>query len=102
MNKTLNKSHKGIKGTTCFAEHNRHKVACHNNTCRYWHQESNCQNCILIAAYDGPKTLQQIGDMFNVTRMRICQVEKLIFKKLFPEINNLNSSSKTKACHQIK
>ena len=91
MNKTSNKSHKGIKGTTCFAEHNRYKVACSNTTCRYWHEENSCQNCILISAYKGSKTLQQIGDMFDVTRMRICQVEKLIFKKLFPEMNNLNS-----------
>lgn len=27
-------------------------------------------------------TLQQVGDIFNVTRMRICQIEKNSLKKL--------------------
>ena len=39
-------------------------------------------NCTLIAAKKGPLTLQQIGDIFGVTRMRICQLEKRILKKI--------------------
>ena len=27
-------------------------------------------------------TLQEIGDIFNVTRMRICQIEKKIINKI--------------------
>jgi DNA-directed RNA polymerase sigma subunit (sigma70/sigma32) len=40
------------------------------------------KNCTLIASKDGPMTLQQIGDIFGVTRMRICQLEKRILKKI--------------------
>jgi hypothetical protein len=99
MNKKLNKPQKGIEGTTCFSEHNRYQIPCPKSSCRYWHENTDYQNCMVIAANDGPKTLQQIGDIFEVTRMRICQVEKLIFKKLFPAIDSLkppNSSRQIK------
>jgi DNA-directed RNA polymerase sigma subunit (sigma70/sigma32) len=39
-------------------------------------------NCTIVAAKEGPMTLQQIGDIFGVTRMRICQLEKKILKKI--------------------
>ena len=71
-----------VKGTTCFSEHMKHKVPCEKKECTQWHPNVSCQNCVLISAASGPKTLQQIGDMFDVTRMRICQVEKIIFRKL--------------------
>jgi len=46
-----------------------------------WIDNYDSQNCTLIAAKQGPRTLQQIGDIFNITRMRICQIEKnAIFK----------------------
>lgn len=31
---------------------------------------------------DGELTLQQIGDMFDITRMRVCQIEKASLRKL--------------------
>jgi len=42
----------------------------------------NKNNCILVAAKDGNRTLQEIGDLFGLTRMRICQIEKAALNKL--------------------
>ena len=39
-------------------------------------------NCSVIGAAQGEHTLQEIGDIFDVTRMRICQIEKDIIGKL--------------------
>ena len=70
------------ENTTCFNEHEKLKVLCEKSDCQYWHEKPDCQNCVLIAAKQGVRTLQEIGDMFGVTRMRICQIEKQIFRKL--------------------
>jgi len=37
---------------------------------------------LLAESHEGELTLQQVGDMFEVTRMRICQIEKNSLKKL--------------------
>ena len=71
-----------VIGTTCHNEHEKYGVACQKKGCRYWQPCKESQNCIMIASRQGEKTLQEIGDIFGVTRMRICQIEKLIFKKL--------------------
>jgi len=37
-------------------------------------------------------TLQQIGDIFGITRMRVCQIEKKILKKLEGNMVSLENS----------
>jgi len=39
----------------------------------------------MIAAQNGPHTLQTIGKWFSLTRMRICQIEKNVFSKIKKE-----------------
>ena len=47
-------------------------------------------NCGIIAAKnDNKMTLEDVGKLFNVTRMRICQIEKIAIKKLKERVNNL-------------
>ena len=66
----------------CFEAHEKYKSQCKNTECRYWIDYDKSMKCTLIAAKEGPMTLQQIGDIFKVTRMRICQLEKRILKKV--------------------
>lgn len=70
------------KELICYKAHGEYKVSCKKKDCRYWINYPCNQNCTLISAFEGPKTLQEIGDIFGVTRMRICQIEKSIKNKL--------------------
>lgn len=71
-----------IPGTTCFATHAKFMIECNKKDCSNWIQYKECQNCVLIATQDGPRTLQEIGKIYNLTRMRICQIEKNIRDKI--------------------
>jgi hypothetical protein len=71
-----------VQEMTCFKAHKECKKQCTKSDCRYWINHPSSQNCTLIASDEGPHTLQQIGEIFGVTRMRICQIEKSILKKL--------------------
>jgi len=66
----------------CFEEHEKLGKACRKKDCKYWINCKPGMNCVLIAAKEGPKTLQEIGEIFDLTRMRICQIEKNILAKL--------------------
>tara|TARA_R110001592_G_scaffold39955_3_gene131372 strand:- start:140 stop:388 length:249 start_codon:yes stop_codon:yes gene_type:complete len=78
----------------CYEYNNNHKKKCIKESCRYWINGRKFQNCCLIAADDSAKmqegkfTLQDIGDIFKVTRMRICQIEKIAIKKLKDKFSN--------------
>ena len=78
-----------IKNTTCFSTHKNLNIACDSTECRYWQRmDGRYQNCVINAASDGPFTLQEVGDVFSVTRMRICQIEKTakqLLKSAFEE-----------------
>jgi hypothetical protein len=66
----------------CFDVHEKFNIPCKKNECRLWLDCENSMNCTLLEAKKGPKTLQEIGDIFGVTRMRICQLEKRIISKI--------------------
>jgi hypothetical protein len=71
-----------VEGVTCFSIQKKYNVPCERSKCFHWIESEGTQNCVLIAAQDGPKTLQEIGEVFGLTRMRICQIEKAIYEKL--------------------
>ena len=76
-----------VNDTTCFDTHKSKNKSCNVKTCRHWHNLEESNNCILNKVSDNLEknvdmTLQEIGDIFNITRMRICQIEKNSLKKL--------------------
>ena len=87
--KRQQKQQQSKKDATCFATCAEYNMLCQDSACRHWLNTKEYNNCVLLAAEDGPKTLQQIGDMFGVTRMRICQIEKIIFKKIAKRANSM-------------
>ena len=66
----------------CFDVHSSYGVSCQRENCKHFIMDSNNQNCVIIAAQKGPHTLQNIGKIYGLTRMRICQIEKKIYKKI--------------------
>ena len=77
----------------CFEVHEQAQKECANIKCRYWIECEKNNNCTLIAAKTGPMTLQDIGEIFGVTRMRICQLEKKIVTKLNQIVKRSNIST---------
>jgi len=75
-----------VKNTTCFSAHKRLDLTCDKTDCRHWINLESHQNCTLISAQKGPKTLQEIGDIFGLTRMRVCQIEKAVIRKINQKI----------------
>tara|TARA_Y100001963_G_scaffold154488_1_gene243401 strand:+ start:634 stop:870 length:237 start_codon:yes stop_codon:yes gene_type:complete len=71
----------------CFEFCEQREIICKKKSCDYWIAYNASNNCTIIASKEGPMTLQQIGEIFGVTRMRICQIEKKILNKLSLKIN---------------
>ena len=71
-----------VEGTTCFAVHKKFGVNCERKRCQHWISHQKGHNCVLITAGEGPHTLQEIGEIYDLSRMRICQIEKTIFEKI--------------------
>ena len=72
----------------CFEAHATYCTPCKKKTCRYWINSHDNYNCTILASKNGPMTLQQIGEIFGITRMRVCQIEKKILKKISTFIEN--------------
>ena len=67
---------------TCWQANENNNTPCKNKECRLWLNCKAKQNCTIIAAKEGPLTLQEIGNLHELTRMRICQVEKEALRKI--------------------
>ncbi|MDB4337422.1 hypothetical protein OAA09_00230 [bacterium] len=80
-----------IKGVTCFSTHKECNSRCDNKACRLWIDLPDSLNCTVIESAKGPKTLQEVGEIFNITRMRVCQIEKKILGKL-KDLHSLSNS----------
>jgi hypothetical protein len=71
------------KSKTCFENCRLLEMSCKNTTCRHAVINDTHFNCSLLAIKNGQgQTLADIGKVFNLTRMRICQIEKAAIKKI--------------------
>ena len=66
----------------CFEYYAKCGKNCQKKSCRYWINSLVDSNCTVNSAKKGPKTLQDIGKIYNITRMRVCQIEKNIIAKI--------------------
>ena len=71
-----------LNETTCWESNEANETPCKNKDCRLWLKCKSNFNCTLVAAKSGPYTLQEIGNLHELTRMRICQVEKEALRKV--------------------
>jgi DNA-directed RNA polymerase specialized sigma subunit len=70
------------KKITCFNAHKKLNKNCNNKECRHWSEIVDFNNCVIIKSNEKTHTLQEIGDVLNISRMRVCQIEKSILNKL--------------------
>ena len=73
----------------CYDICEKTSKTCKKDSCRNWIKLEDSLNCTLLASRDGPMTLQKIGDIFGITRMRICQIEKKVLDKIRPGLENI-------------
>lgn len=67
----------------CYDYHKQTKKECEKVNCRYWISCKESQMCCLNLCKTQPAfTLEDVGKIFGVTRMRICQIEKAALSKL--------------------
>lgn len=76
---------------TCFTTLNKRNdsLVCENRKCEFncsRHKKS-CAVVALLNEESGRLTLQDVGDMFDLSRMRICQIEKSIINKIKEKVS---------------
>jgi DNA-directed RNA polymerase sigma subunit (sigma70/sigma32) len=74
----------------CFEYIGTGNRKCKKENCRYWIDSKTNKNCTLHYAKKESITLEDIGKIFKITRMRVCQIEKIAIKKIKEKILNSN------------
>ena len=67
---------------TCYEFISQNETSCMKSNCKNWISFPKGKNCVLITTKNGPLTLGEIGKIYGLTRMRICQIEKSIYQKI--------------------
>ena len=78
----------------CYNIHDRLDTICLKRSCRHWIDHEQGLNCVFntITRHDKTKlTLAELSEIYKVTRMRICQIEKSAIKKCRLRLNVLSS-----------
>jgi len=80
-----------FKEPPCYQKISEADIPCDVDSCRHFLASKKDLNCSIIAANEGPKTLQEIGDYYGISRMRVCQIEKSILRKLKIDAKQMRS-----------
>ncbi len=67
---------------TCYEAVDKKNIDCMRKSCKQWINYEKGHNCVLVTAQQGPLTLREIGKIYGLTRMRICQIEKNVYQKI--------------------
>ena len=73
---------------TCFGKTILNNFDCNNKECIYWYENNSNKNCVINASNEKSHTLQEIGDIFGISRMRVCQIEKKSIQKVKKSIQS--------------
>ena len=71
-----------VRETTCYEQVDKHSCDCQRKSCNQWIDFPKGKNCMVLTTQSGPLTLNEIGKIYGLTRMRICQIEKNIYQKI--------------------
>jgi len=83
INKSDNKTKLNVlDNTTCYEAIDKNKTTCQRKNCHQWINHPGGKNCIHVTTQQGALTLREIGKIYGLTRMRICQIEKNIYQKI--------------------
>jgi hypothetical protein len=66
----------------CFEAIEKYSCTCEKKSCKQWINFPKGRNCMLVTTQAGPLTLNEIGKIYGLTRMRICQIEKSACQKI--------------------
>jgi hypothetical protein len=76
------KNKSNTNSNKCYIVHKRNNLPCNKKNCKNWIDNPQYVNCVKIALENDCFTLSEIGSLYGLTRMRICQIEKTICKKI--------------------
>ena len=88
MHKINQKTKLQVIQTTCYEAVEKYNSICHKKNCSQWINHEPGKNCTILTTQEGPLTLREIGKIYGLTRMRICQIEKNIYQKIRNSITN--------------
>lgn len=69
------------KKMTCFEIHARDKTRCGKASCKYFLEKAASHNNCTLNAAENPQTLETVGELLDLSRMRVCKVEKIVRTK---------------------
>ncbi|MAG26401.1 hypothetical protein CMI47_12700 [Candidatus Pacearchaeota archaeon] len=72
----------------CFKAHQEYNAICNKKSCKYWINSECDFNCTIIATSTSPKTFEEIASMYNLTKMRICQIQHNAVAKIKNKLKN--------------